>query len=209
MLWRATEKSIRDSVRNAMMIVDQEGYASVAFPIIGAGSGSFNRQSAKELMLDEFSQVESETRVLVVEFDSVLERQVLHKKSRQWICGSNKTNQKRFGPCECCGNMSRSVWGWIHSDERTLAAYFIQWTESNPNHYPNFDFIIGPWGDNSDSRNRVFVAIEYMPDVDGGSFRVIESSNRPNAKDVELHDRNLPRDEVINRPIAKNRIFVH
>ncbi|MFC1820345.1 macro domain-containing protein [Thermodesulfobacteriota bacterium] len=69
MLWRASERSIRSSVKNAMRIVNQEGYSSVAFPIIGAGSGSFNQESAKELMVDEFSQIESETRVLVVEYN--------------------------------------------------------------------------------------------------------------------------------------------
>jgi len=68
MLWRASEQSIRDSVTNAMRIVNQEGFASVAFPIIGAGSGSFNPQSAEEMMLDEFKKVESKARALIVEF---------------------------------------------------------------------------------------------------------------------------------------------
>ncbi len=68
MLWRASEKSIRNSVSNAMRIVHQEGFASVAFPIIGAGSGSFDCQSAKETMVDEFSKIEVKARVLIVEF---------------------------------------------------------------------------------------------------------------------------------------------
>jgi O-acetyl-ADP-ribose deacetylase (regulator of RNase III) len=68
MLWRASERSIRGSVKNAMRIVNQEGYSSVAFPIIGAGSGAFDQQSAKKMMTDEFSKIESKARVLVVEF---------------------------------------------------------------------------------------------------------------------------------------------
>ena len=68
MFWRASEKSIRGSVSNAMRIVNQESYSSVAFPVIGTGSGLFNQQSAKEIMLDEFSKVQSKARVLVVEF---------------------------------------------------------------------------------------------------------------------------------------------
>ena len=39
--WRASEDSIRKSVRSAMRLAEQEGYRSVAFPVIGAGSGSF------------------------------------------------------------------------------------------------------------------------------------------------------------------------
>ena len=51
-----------------MRIVNQEGYSSVAFPLIGAGSGSFNQQVTKEIMLDQFSNIESKARALIVEF---------------------------------------------------------------------------------------------------------------------------------------------
>ena len=33
-----------------------------------------------------------------------------------------------FGPCECCGAKSRTVWAYLHRGERTEAAYFVQWT---------------------------------------------------------------------------------
>lgn len=66
MLWRASEQSIRSSVKNAMRIVKKEGYSSVAFPLIGTGSGSFNQHSAKQIMLDEFAQIESKAQVLIV-----------------------------------------------------------------------------------------------------------------------------------------------
>jgi O-acetyl-ADP-ribose deacetylase len=68
LLWRASERSIRGSVRSAMRIVDAEGFTSVAFPIIGAGSGSYKRQGALELMLAEFSTIESSSDVRVVEY---------------------------------------------------------------------------------------------------------------------------------------------
>jgi len=68
MLWRASEYSIRESARNAMAIVEQHGFASVAFPLIGAGSGSFNADSAKQILLDELTQVKSNARVIIVEY---------------------------------------------------------------------------------------------------------------------------------------------
>ena len=68
MLWRASEKSIRNSVKNAMRIVDEHKFKSVAFPIIGSGSGSFNRKKAMDFMLDEFDKIQSETKVIVVEY---------------------------------------------------------------------------------------------------------------------------------------------
>ena len=68
MFWRTSEQSIRSSVKNAMRIVNQEGYSSVAFPLIGAGSGSFNQQVTKEIMLDQFSKIESKALALIIEF---------------------------------------------------------------------------------------------------------------------------------------------
>lgn len=68
LFWHASERSIRGSVRSAMKIVDDEAFASVAFPVIGAGSGSFNRQRALDMMLAEFDTIKSGANVLIVEF---------------------------------------------------------------------------------------------------------------------------------------------
>lgn len=66
MLWRASERSIRDSVRNAMKLAADHGFQSIAFPLIGAGSGGFNGERAKDIMLDELQKLESPLRVRVV-----------------------------------------------------------------------------------------------------------------------------------------------
>lgn len=68
MLWRASEHSIRNSVKNAVMVAAKNDFRSIAFPLIGAGSGSFNQEQAKGIMLDELSELNSEVNVLVVEF---------------------------------------------------------------------------------------------------------------------------------------------
>ncbi|MCE9554789.1 MAG: macro domain-containing protein [Planctomycetes bacterium] len=67
--WRASEYSIRHSVRNAMSLAEQHGYNSIAFPIIGSGSGNFSRPKALEIMLDELSQLHTELHVIVVQFN--------------------------------------------------------------------------------------------------------------------------------------------
>jgi len=69
MLWRATSASIAKSVRNAMRIVDDRGFESVAFPIIGTGSGSYNTDAALGHMLSAFTTLESDARVVVVRFE--------------------------------------------------------------------------------------------------------------------------------------------
>jgi O-acetyl-ADP-ribose deacetylase (regulator of RNase III) len=68
LMWFATEKSIRGSVRSAMDIVDQHGFASIAFPIIGAGSGSRSKRNSLMLITQELRQIHSDARVIVVEY---------------------------------------------------------------------------------------------------------------------------------------------
>ena len=68
MLWRASERSIRGSVRSAMRLLDAGPYRTIAFPVIGAGSGSFEEEAALSLMLDELSRITSPAQVRVVRF---------------------------------------------------------------------------------------------------------------------------------------------
>lgn len=68
MLWRASERSIRDSATNAMAIAEEQNFRSIAFPLIGAGSGGFNTQRAKEILLDQLNSISSRAEVTVVEF---------------------------------------------------------------------------------------------------------------------------------------------
>ena len=57
LLWRASERSIRDSVRNALDLARQHGFRSVAFPPRWAGSGGFDRGRAKSITLDEICKL--------------------------------------------------------------------------------------------------------------------------------------------------------
>ena len=68
MLWRASERSIRDSVRNAVKLAHARDFRTIAFPIIGAKSGGFNQERAKALMLDELDKLEAPMVVRVVVF---------------------------------------------------------------------------------------------------------------------------------------------
>lgn len=68
MLWRASEASIRDSVRNAMQLAEQLRLRSVAFPILGAGSGGFDPVEAERLMVETFAEIASEIDVVLVRY---------------------------------------------------------------------------------------------------------------------------------------------
>ena len=45
-----------------------KGFRSIAFPLIGAGSGGFNQERAKAIMEDELGKMESPLEVRVVVF---------------------------------------------------------------------------------------------------------------------------------------------
>lgn len=68
MLWRASITSIRGSVRSAMALVEEHEFRSVAFPIIGAGTGGFGEAGAIELMQQAFAEIESPAQVMVVRY---------------------------------------------------------------------------------------------------------------------------------------------
>lgn len=71
MLWRASERSIRQCVRNAMALAHEKGFQSIAFPLIGAGSGGFNQGGAKAIMEDELAKIESSMEVRLVVFGKI------------------------------------------------------------------------------------------------------------------------------------------
>lgn len=68
MWWMASAQSIQGSVRSAMEIVNREGFASVAFPLIGAGVGSFDEAEVLKLMQDALAPIDSAARVVIVRF---------------------------------------------------------------------------------------------------------------------------------------------
>jgi O-acetyl-ADP-ribose deacetylase (regulator of RNase III) len=71
MFWCATEKSICLSVRNAIALASVYGYESVAFPLIGAGTGGRSQERVLELMQQELRQMEYSGSVLIVRYRKV------------------------------------------------------------------------------------------------------------------------------------------
>ncbi len=69
LLWRASEKSIRSSVTNALELVEAHRFASVAFPVLGAGSGGYDHASALRIMEDQIGLEPHRAEVRIVVFD--------------------------------------------------------------------------------------------------------------------------------------------
>ena len=68
MFWMSSEKAIRCSIANALKIVNENGFESVAFPLIGAGTGGINNTTVLEIIVDELGRHSTNANVIVVEY---------------------------------------------------------------------------------------------------------------------------------------------
>ncbi len=68
LLWRASERSIRDSVQNAVRLAEDHGFRSLALPLIGAGSGGFASERARAAMLQEIQTLNAPLDFMLVLF---------------------------------------------------------------------------------------------------------------------------------------------
>lgn len=68
MFWRASERSMRESTRNALARAREQAWQSIALPIIGAGSGGVGEARALEWILDELQSINGTIDVVVVKY---------------------------------------------------------------------------------------------------------------------------------------------
>jgi O-acetyl-ADP-ribose deacetylase (regulator of RNase III) len=68
MWWRSSEYSIRESCRNAIRIAREHSFASIAFPLIGAGTGGGSIEKVEKLMIEQLGMEEYSGRIVVVRY---------------------------------------------------------------------------------------------------------------------------------------------
>jgi len=105
-----------------------------------------------------------------------------------------------FGPCDCCGQMTKRVWGYVYRLGAALAVYYVQWTPGHEAKSADFDLIAGPWGENTDASQRSAISLQYRVLETGPAFMVVDASTR--AYDNKLTSHSLTRAEVIGTPLA-------
>lgn len=65
--WRATEPGVRACTRSAMELAARHGFTSMAFPLIGAGTGGLRAAAVKRWMGEEIASVDRPLAVALVE----------------------------------------------------------------------------------------------------------------------------------------------
>jgi O-acetyl-ADP-ribose deacetylase len=68
--WRSSAYSVQRSTRSAIEQARLSGFRSVAFPLIGAGSGGGKAQHIEQWMVEELERSEFDGQVVIVRFDS-------------------------------------------------------------------------------------------------------------------------------------------
>jgi len=68
MFWFATRQSIHNSVISAMKLAQEHAFSSIAFPLIGAGSGQRSSETSMQIMLDAFATLDSPLQVTLVKY---------------------------------------------------------------------------------------------------------------------------------------------
>ena len=68
MWWRSSEYSIRLSVRSAIDLAKERGFKTIAFPLIGAGTGGEKDKYTLTIMQDELAALDFDGEVRIVRY---------------------------------------------------------------------------------------------------------------------------------------------
>jgi hypothetical protein len=111
------------------------------------------------------------------------------------------------GICECCGNVSRQLTGFIHQGDATVAGYSIHWTVGHfPQRAANIDLVLGRWGEDAGPDQRSVVSLEIIERGGQPEVKVIDAGDRPIAGKTSLAQNALARSQVIGTPIAQQAL---
>ncbi len=73
------------------------------------------------------------------------------------------TGEKEY-LCECCGDVSHTVWGWVHDSPRsTRACYGAGWVDGHEDKVVRMTLSFGPWAAGTTADDRKAVAVEIPP----------------------------------------------
>ena len=74
LFWRSSEKAVRSCVRSALALAQSRGYRSLAFPLIGSGTGGFSAERTLDIMQDEARHIDFNGEVRIVRFKSTINK---------------------------------------------------------------------------------------------------------------------------------------
>jgi hypothetical protein len=87
--------------------------------------------------------------------------------------------EKFHGACPDCGEATRSVWGYVSTEDAARAVYYIRWTDFHLERGARVAVSIGVWGDDSRPLDRAMFGIECRIAADGPGFMLVDAESMP------------------------------
>ncbi|MBO6719320.1 MAG: hypothetical protein JJ913_15285 [Rhizobiaceae bacterium] len=107
------------------------------------------------------------------------------------------------GHCDCCGDTTRRVWGFVKYYDEPFGAYYLGWTVGKPDHGAAFDLVLGNWSEDAPSSSRFAVSLDYRLIDGSGAFMVVDAEDRiPTQDGKPMFDVALKRTDVIGTALA-------
>lgn len=109
-------------------------------------------------------------------------------------------DKQRTSHCSCCGNLTRTVWGFIYKDGDAFAIYYVIWTMAHiAEHGATFQLVLGDYKEGSRAEKRSLAELLYRPGESGG-FMVVDAVADPTST---LYKQGIPRNAIIGTPLAQ------
>jgi len=103
------------------------------------------------------------------------------------------------GVCDCCQNETISLSGFVSTDTESLAAYFIAFTNGQPDHGAEFTFILGKWNAEAMAKDRFVIVMHHFPEK---GFMIDSDIAEKKSGMKELASNFLNREDIIGSKFA-------
>ena len=103
------------------------------------------------------------------------------------------------GVCDCCQNETISLSGFVSTEAESLAAYFIAYTNGQPEHGAEFTFVVGNWSEDAMAKDRFVIVLHHFPEK---GFMLDSDFAEKKANMRELASNFLNREDIIGSEFA-------
>lgn len=108
-----------------------------------------------------------------------------------------------YGPCPCCGSLTRAVAGYVREGTRIHAGYQVHWTLGQvERHGASFFVLLGHWDAGAGPTDRYAVVLRYRRDAEACGFMVVDAAATVLAPLHPTVGETLTRAEVVDTALA-------
>ena len=111
------------------------------------------------------------------------------------------------GHCDCCGKTTKTIWGFIHRNNKRRAVYYVSWTMEHRERGATFLISLGDWeAEESADRQSFALRLKMMPA--GAAFMVVDATKTQWAKNETAQDEAPQKETADSEPGKKDILGV-